>query len=380
MPITQLVISVLLAFTLISPVLASEKSDRNKLDKIKQDIVNLQKTIKGTGEQQGSLNTELKNSELASAKINLKISEIEKKLTSLHVELQKLHNDQKSLEVSRKSQQTLIAQQISSAYQLGNEESIKLLLNQEDPETISRTLKYYDYFLRARAEKLDQYRKTLQAIKQVEASILDRQTLLATNHSALKEQQQKLISHQQQRRKVLAQLNQKINTSQQQLDKLKGEHDKLESVLRSLKEGIAKLSLPAMEKPFLDRKGKLAWPVSGRLSKYYGAPRNTHIRWNGWLLNAKEGTPVHAIHHGRIIFSDYLRGHGLLIIIDHGDGYMSLYAHNQVLLKEIGEWVLAGENIAKVGNTGGQENHALYFEIRHNGKPTNPKPWLKRKG
>jgi len=380
MPITQLVISILLAFTLISPVFASEKSDRNKLDKIRQDIVNLQKTIKGTGKQQGSLNTELKNSEVASAKINLKISKLEKKLTSLHAELQKLYNNQKSLEASRKSQQILITQQISSAYQLGDEEPIKLLLNQEDPETISRTLKYYDYFLRARAEKLAQYRKTLQALKQVEASIIERQTLLATSRSALEQQRQQLITRQQQRRKILVQLNQKINTSQQQLDKLKSEQNKLESVLKSLKEGIAKLSLPAMEKPFFARKGKLDWPVSGRLSKYYGAPRNTHIRWNGWLLNAKEGTPVHAIHHGRVIFSDYLRGHGLLMILDHGDGYMSLYAHNQVLLKEIGEWVLAGERIAKVGNTGGQEVHALYFEIRHNGKPTNPKSWLKRKG
>ena len=97
------------------------------------------------------------------------------------------------------------------------------------------------------------------------------------------------------------------------------------------------------------------------------------------MLKAKEGTPVRAIHYGRIIFSDYLRGHGLLTIIDHGDGYMSLYAHNQVLLKETGEWVLPNETIAKVGNTGGQDDHALYFEIRHNGKPTNPKRWLAKK-
>ena len=380
MPITQLVISILLAAMLISPVLASEKSDRSKLDKIQRDILNLQKTIKGTGAQQGTLNNELKDSEVMSAEINLNIITLEKQLTALHIELKSLHKNQVNLETSRINQQTLILSQIKSAYRLGNDEPIKLLLNQEDPETISRTLKYYGYFLRARSEKLNDYRKTLQALKDVETAITDRHTQLLAKRSILEEQKQRLSMRQQQRRKVLAQLNQTINTSQQRLNKLKREQIKLESVLKALREGIEHLSLPATNKPFVDRKGKLAWPVSGRLTQYYGAPRNTDIRWNGWLLNAKEGSPVKAIHHGRVIFSDYLRGHGLLMIIDHGDGYMSLYAHNQVLLKEIGEWVLTGESIAKVGNSGGQKDHALYFEIRHNGKPTNPKPWLQKRG
>lgn len=380
MPITQLVISVLLAAMLISPTLASEKSDRNKLDKIQRDILDLQKTIKGTGAQQGTLNNELKDSEVVSAEINLNIITLEKQLADLQIELKSLNKDQVNLETSRKNQEALIVNQIKSAYRLGNDESIKLLLNQEDPETISRTLKYYGYFLRARSEKLNDYRKTLQALKDVETAITDRHTRLLANRSILEEQKQRLSIRQQQRRKVLAQLNQTINTSQQRLNKLKREQNKLESVLKALREGIEHLSLPSTNKPFVDRKGKLSWPVSGRLTQYYGAPRNTDIRWNGWLLKAKEGSPVKAIHHGRVIFSDYLRGHGLLMIIDHGGGYMSLYAHNQVLLKEIGEWVLTGESIAKVGNSGGQKDHALYFEIRHNGKPTNPKLWLQKSG
>ena len=268
---------------------------------------------------------------------------------------------------------------MTSAYKLGNEESIKLLLNQEDPETISRTLKYYDYFLRARTAKLDHYRETLLSLKQVETSILDRQIQLSTNRLSLKRQQEQLAQQLQQRLQVLSQLNKKISNSKQQLNKLNTERSKLESVLKSLEQGIAKLSLPSTDEPFKVRKGMLPWPVSGRLSKYFGSTRTANIRWNGWLLKANEGTPVHAIHYGRIIFSDYLRGHGLLTIIDHGDGYMSLYAHNQVLLKETGEWVLPNETIAKVGNTGGQKDHALYFEIRHNGKPTNPKRWLAKK-
>jgi septal ring factor EnvC (AmiA/AmiB activator) len=358
---------------------ADEKDDRRKLEKIKQDILNLEKSIKGKGEQKGSLNSELKNTELAAAQLNLKINGLEQKLTDLRLELTRLTKQQAQLETSRRNQQTLIARQITSAYQMGNEESSKLLLNQEDLGTISRTLKYYDYFLRARAEKLNQYRETLQALKQVQSTITERQEQLVANRSALETEQQALQTQQQQRRLVLAQLNKTISSGQQQLSKLKSERGKLESILKSLEEGIAKLSLPATDTPFKGRKGKLPWPVSGRLSKYYGASRNADIRWDGWLVTANEGTPVKAVHHGRVIFSDYLRGHGLLIILDHGDGYMTLYAHNQVLLKETGEWVLPNEVIAKVGNTGGRDDHALYFEIRHNGKPTNPKYWMAKK-
>ncbi len=375
----QRVICTLLAFLLVSPVFANQANDKNKLSKIKQDIINLEKSIKGSGEKKGSLNSELKKSELESADINQKISALEKALKTLQAELATLKKEQKKLEASRKNQQALMSRQMTSAYKLGNEESIKLLLNQEDPETISRTLKYYDYFLRARTEKLDHYRETLLSLKKVETSILDRQAQLSTNRSSLKQHQQQLVQQLKQRRQVLAQLNQEISNSKQQLNKLNTERSKLESVLKSLEQGIAKLSLPSTDEPFKVRKGKLPWPVSGRLSKYFGSTRNANIRWNGWLLKAKEGAPVRAIHYGRIIFSDYLRGHGLLTIIDHGDGYMSLYAHNQVLLKETGEWVLPNETIAKVGNTGGQEDHALYFEIRHNGKPTNPKRWLAKK-
>ena len=380
MPIRQLVISALITTLLISPALANEKAEQHKLNKIKQDIIKLEKSIKGSGEQQGTLNHALKKSELASAKLNRKINELEKTLRSLRSELDDLQQQQLKLEQSLKSQQGLIAQQITSAYKMGSEESIKLLLNQEDPETVSRTLKYYHYFLQARAKKLEEYRATLATLKQVESQIIDRQTQVTSNQSALKDQQKQLLAKQQQRRDVLAKLNQQINSSQQRLKKLRSERNKLESILKSLEEGIAKLSLPATEEPFKGRKGKLPWPVSGRLSKYFGASRKANIRWDGWLLKAKEGSPVKAIHHGRVIFSDYLRGHGLLLILDHGDGYMSLYAHNQVLLKETGEWVLPSEIIAKVGNTGGRDEHALYFEIRHNGKPTNPKRWLTKKG
>ncbi|MDX2350135.1 MAG: peptidoglycan DD-metalloendopeptidase family protein [Porticoccus sp.] len=377
---TQLVISAILTLLLASPSLAGEKEDRIKLKTISQDIAKLQQSIKGSSKQQDLLNKALRKAELASAGINLKINSLETKLKSLNTELTQLHLEQTTLEASRKSQQAMISKQITAAYHLGSEEPIKLLLNQENPDRISRTLKYYDYFLQARGKKLSHYRETLTSLNKVEASISDHQLALSTNRDALKQEHQQLTERQQARREVLAQLNKQLSGSKQTLNKLSTERSRLESVLKSLQKSIAKLSLPSTEQPFAGQRGRLAWPVSGRLSKHFGASRNASITWDGWLLRAKEGSAVNTIHHGRVIFSNYLRGHGLLMIIDHGDGYMSLYAHNQVLLKETGEWVLTGETIAKVGNSGGREEHALYFEIRHNGKPANPKRWLKKKG
>ena len=210
MPIRQLVISALITTLLISPVLANEKAEQHKLNKIKQDIIKLEKSIKDSGEQQGPLNHALKKSELASAKLNRKINELEKTLRSLRSELDDLQQQQLKLEQSLKSQQGLIAQQITSAYKMGSEESIKLLLNQEDPETVSRTLKYYHYFLQARAKKLEEYRATLAALKQVESQIIDRQTQVTSNQSVLKDQQKQLLAKQQQRRDVLAKLINKL--------------------------------------------------------------------------------------------------------------------------------------------------------------------------
>ncbi len=362
------------------PALAGEKEDRQKLQQIGKDILKLEESVKGDSKEQQRLAKELKNTELDAARLNQAIHELEAQLVKLDGELQQLQSQKSSLEKSRQAQQELIAKQMTAAYRLGNEESIKLLLNQEDPNKVSRTLKYYDYFLKARAEKVEQYLQTMAELNRVETGIDERQAALTQRRATLAEQQQKLEKNLRVRSEVLVRLDRQITNSKQALKQLHSERKRLETVIRTLEESIAKLVSPTNTEPFNRRKGKLPWPVKGTLSQYFGATRTADITWNGWLLKANEGTPVHAVHHGRIIFSDYLRGHGMLVIIDHGDGYMSLYAHNQVLLKVTGDWVQTGEPIARVGNSGGQRDHALYFEIRHNGRPTNPKSWLTRKG
>ena len=151
-------------------------------------------------------------------------------------------------------------------------------------------------------------------------------------------------------------------------------------MLNAVNETIATLKLPNNYKPFRELRGKMSWPAKGRLIRRFGQRRSTGMRWQGVLISGREGSAVKAIHHGRVVFADWFRGKGLLIIIDHGDGFMSLYAHNQSLLRETGDWVDTGETIATMGNSGGLQNAALYFEIRQQGKPSNPKKWCSHKG
>jgi septal ring factor EnvC (AmiA/AmiB activator) len=368
-----------MALLLLSTANAGEKEDRAKLEKIGKDISKLEQSIKGQSRQQDKLAGELKKIELASADLSNKISTIEKQRAVLNRELTQLETQQAELESLKSSQQQLISQEIVAAYRLGSEEPIKLLLNQEDPEKLSRTLKYYDYFLAARAEKLATYRQTNQELEATKINIASRQQSLTESRQQLAIEQQTLKENRQQREQLLASLGEQIQSAQQTLDQLRNERQRLETVLKALEQRAMQLAAPASKQPFSKQKGKLPWPVSGKLTRHFGAVRNADITWSGWLMRAAEGLYVHSIHHGRVIFSDYLRGYGLLVIIDHGEGYMSLYAHNQVLLRETGDWVKPGERIARVGNTGGQADHALYFEIRHNGKPTNPKPWLASK-
>ena len=126
----------------------------------------------------------------------------------------------------------------------------------------------------------------------------------------------------------------------------------------------------------MSRKGKLRWPLNGRIAHRFGSARNGPIKWQGWLINANSGTEVKSVHQGRVVFSNYLRGFGLLLIIEHGNGYMTLYGHNQELLKDTGDSVQTNEVVARSGNTGGLDKSALYFEIRSQGKPANPKKWM----
>ena len=252
-----------------------------------------------------------------------------------------------------------------------------MLLNQQDPAQAGRAQEYFNYLNRARTEQIDSFLTTIEQQKQAEAKL--QQTLIAQNR-LLKEQKDKKRERQRQRlqrKKLLAELSNKINNQENTLSSLETSRGRIETLLKSLGELLADIpTSPSENQPFASRKGKLPWPVKGHfLGKFGQSKNNGDLKWNGVLIEANHGTPIRVISHGRIAFSDWLQGFGFITIIDHSNGYMSLYGHSETLLKQTGDWVSAGDVIATAGDSGGQEQSGVYFEIRSRGKPVNPSLW-----
>ena len=225
---------------------------------------------------------------------------------------------------------------------------------------------------------LEQYRKTLRELEELQQRIDTTLAELEARGQTLEEQQAALTEAQASRKLTIAKLSHSIISNSAQLKQKELDRTQLEDLLRAIGEAIVDLQIPANYTAFQSARGQMPWPVNGKPSNQFDRPRNDgKMRWQGITIPAAEGTTVKAIHHGRVVFADWLRGSGLLLIIDHGDGYMSLYAHNESLLREVGEWVSADTPVSTVGNTGGEDQAALYFEIRHDGKPTNPSNWCK---
>ncbi len=272
-----------------------------------------------------------------------------------------------------------LAGQLRAAYMIGKGEPLKLLLNQREPGELGRVLVYYQYFGRARAAQIAAIDAHLGELATLDEGLAAEEQRLA----ALEEQQQgelqRLQSARERRGKALVSLDAETKNRAEELDRLKDQQNGLEKLVRELRRALERLDkFPTDSKDaFAKLRGKLAWPVAGKVVATFGQTRAGGLKWDGVLLAGTQGTPVRAIYHGRVVYADWLSGLGLLTIIDHGDGYLSLYGHNERLFKEVGERVTAGDTIATLGDSGGRPSPGLYFEIRKAGHPIDPRPWFK---
>jgi septal ring factor EnvC (AmiA/AmiB activator) len=372
----------ILALNLIVPldyVSAADDQQQARLEKLDRSISKLEKKLRSRDKQKDSLQNELKKVEVEASQLKGNLRKLGKEIRTVVAELSTLKMQETDLQARIVQQADVIAEQIAAAHKLGDQEPIKLLLNQEDPQQIARVFKYYDYFLQARSEKIASYMNDVKSLSEVIARISSQQLALKRSQSDLKKGQEKLRGRVAKRSVTLKQLDASLVSDKKKLGSLQRERSELEEILSAVEEAVADMTLPSNYQPFLSRKGKLGWPLKGRVAHSYGSQRSGELRWEGWLISASAGTAVNAVHNGRIVFSNYLRGFGLLAIVDHGDGYMTLYAHNQELLKDTGDWVQSNELVARAGNTGGLNKPALYFEIRSQGKPADPKVWLEKR-
>ncbi len=357
----------------------------------------------GVTPKQDELNQVLKKIKKTSIKSKLyqkQKDELVKKLAVIEKKFGKIARDLKEIQVKRhKKQQQLhklsdkiieqkalvkksihkLQAQIKSAYTMGRREKLKLYLNQQDPMRFNRILVYYGYLYRDHIGKLELARRALQELTDLE----DEQQNVVEKLQQLAEQKQKdqakLKSAKKERTVLLAKIEREQKTRQQKLGLLKRKESELRQLIRSLKkeDHLDDSFLSASGKPFVLQKGKLIWPVQGKLSRKFGSSGAISKR-GGVLIEAREGSAVHSIANGRVVYADWLKGYGLLIIIDHGKGYMTLYAFNQSLYKEVDEQVKQGDVIATVGKSGGRDSAGLYFAIRKKGKPLSPVQWCRK--
>ncbi|MFG0324816.1 murein hydrolase activator EnvC family protein [Pseudomonas sp. zjy_13] len=429
---------ILLALScLLSPAFADERAQtQQQLDATRQDIAELKKTLSKLQEEKAGVQKDLKTTETDIGNLEKQVEALQQELKKTEGELERLDTEKKKLQSARVEQQRLIAIQARSAYQNnGREEYLKLLLNQQNPEKFARTLTYYDYLSKARLEQLRTFNETLRQLANVEQEISSQQQQLLAQRADLDSRRQALETERAKRQQVLAKLNSDVKDRGQKLQAREQDQADLAKVLKTIEETLARQAREAEEArkkallaqqeaekrrkqaalaaaaardqarepaeppkkarttlgpmvssdganyggAFSAARGKLPWPVNGRLLARFGDARGSDARakWDGVMISATPGTQVRAVHGGRVVFADWLRGAGLLVILDHGNGYLSLYGHNQSLLKNAGDIVKAGEAISTVGNSGGQEAAGLYFAIRQQGRPTDPSQWCR---
>jgi len=379
-------LSLTLLFTLLLGALPAEglaASDDNtaRLQQLREQIHDLRKELDSDRQRKQSLQSRLRDTEKRIGKTAALLRELDQQIRRQKRELKNLNKKQKGLHNDLRQHRIALGQQLRAAYASGQQEYLKILLSQQDPAAVARILAYYDYYNRARLEKIRALDERLTALTALEKKIQQQTRRLERNRTERVNEKQQLERSRSERSQLLAKLKQDMRGKDRRLSQLLEDEKQLQRLLKRLTKRSEKAPLELGEgKPFAQLRGKLIWPTAGRITARFGQRRKVgKLRWQGVRINAREGTEVRAVSHGRVVFSDWLRGFGLLTIIDHGDGYMSLYGGNQSLYKEVGDWIEAGEVIAAVGNSGGNEKHALYFEIRHNGKPVNPLKWCRGK-
>jgi murein hydrolase activator len=358
---------------------SEEEQTRQQLQELRRDISRITAEISSEKARRSALQEQLREAELKLASLTHSIRNNERSLLAAQDQLTGLKIQRRELETAKSRQQASIAKELKSAYQMGRQGQVKVLLSQQQPDTVARNMAYYRYFLAARNNEIAQYRETLAQIAQLEPQISALTEQLTQTGQALDKARRNLNKAQVNRQQAVASLAASIETKGGALLQMENDRLELERLLEAIEIAVVNLQLPDNFKAFKAARGQMPWPVAGKVpSNRFGKFRNEgKMRWQGVSIPAREGTSVTAIHHGRVVYADWFRGSGLLLIIDHGEGYMSLYAHNQTLLKEVGEWVTAGTPVSTVGSSGGQTSAALYFEIRHQGKPTNPANWCK---
>ena len=374
----SLCVATLLLSLSLSISAAQEKATETQITSLKKSISELVNTLGALKGERKSVQQALRRSDKSIGELAREILRLNSQLKGAEARLKKLEQKKAPLLKSLKQEAVSLEQQLRQQYKAGSQPRLQLLLTQRDPEQVSRMLRYYDRINETLSQRLQRFRAGLITLDQAEIDIRSAQQDIFDRRDLLKARSDDLELERNKRRRVLSQLEKELSKGSQQLKAMQVDQQRLEQLLTKIRSSIEKVSLGGNERSFKELKGRLPWPVKGSVNRRFGS-RSSGIRYEGVLLSQRSGQPVTAIHHGRVVFSDWLRGYGLLTIVDHGGGYMTLYGHNESLLREVGEWVSGGDQLATVGSSGGSTRPGLYFALRYKGNSTDPLKWLARR-
>lgn len=370
-------------FSMFAPsggALASQQEVSEKqLENLKRNIAKLDRWLNQANTEKTGLSKQLQKQEKQISRVSQNIRTTNAKIKKALGQLNELKKEEKQESAKLAAQKAYLIDQLKVIYQQGKQPALKMLLDSEDPQNTARYLAYFSYINDARGKKIEAFKATIASIDKIRQRVLIQQKQLNKHKESLEQSRKELVANQKSRKQILSKLEASIKSESARLVKLKEDQSRLEQLLKEVEEAIANIPLPSDAAPFSRQKAKLPWPTRGKVIQRYGSRiAQGKLRANGIHISTKEDQAIQAVHSGRVVFSDWIRGFGLLVIIDHGEGFMSLYGNNKSLLKETGDWIRAKETIAYATDSSGKNESGLYFEIRRNGKPTNPLKWLKK--
>ena len=383
--------ALLLCICLTAGINSTHALQQEELDNLRKHISVLQKELEKTSESQSEATDELRESERAISNSKRKLAELSLQHRAADQTLEKLRQQAQQLEKNIQNQQAMLSKLLHQQYVGGKQEYFKLLLNNHDPDQAAREMRYYEYIARSRSAWLNMLRVNLSQLNEVVQQTQQKSGEITALQAEENAQQKILEKDKRARQQVISQFAQQLKQQRHEIGRLQRDENRLSQLIAKLSKMLTRQKdkgvfnndkLPDNRfdgKPFEQLKGKLTLPVMGEVVNKFGSARpDSTVLWRGLMLRAANGQPVKSVAAGRVVFADWLRGFGNLLIIDHGKGYMSLYGNNETLYKQVGDILRGGDTVAAVGNSGGNEDSGVYFELRHRGEPIDPLKWIAR--
>lgn len=392
MPALSRRLRVLLLVAALAASAAAGAAPKDDLKELRERLQALQQDMEQAEESRSEAADALKESERAISTANRRLKELKDQQREIDRILAELQADSRQVQSRIRLQQEELGRILHQQYLAGQQEYLRLLLNGQDPNRVARELYYLSHVSRARADLVRKLHTDLGSLESLRQASEEKGAELAAVLAQEAAAKQQLEQEKRARRGVLDRIAKQIRDQRREIGKLKRDESRLARLVEKLGKMLSRRkpvspSAPGPRnlltpdasfdgRPFPGLKGRLRLPVAGELANRFGSPREGGLTWKGLFLRSPSGQDVKAVAGGRVVFADWLRGFGNLLILDHGQGFMSLYGFNESLLKQVGDLVRGGDAVAQVGNTGGNADSGLYFEIRHEGKPLDPMGWV----